>query len=262
MPSIGVIIFLVIFVGGWLVKLFNAVNEKNKGKQSPQADAQQRQDYEALARRRQQELQAQALQRRAKQNPSAQASVRQPVPDPATMSMAERIELARRRAAQQRGGVDPQQQARALQQAHEQAQHQARAQQSQAERIQAERARQQRITEARQQKQHARRQQQSKQPPKGRAATQRAAAAKSRDISQVAEAAQHKHDESHDRVLSKGQARAAKLQETAGDLGATGRGNNKALIDFSKLNRRSLRQAIVLREILGPPVALRDQQVY
>jgi len=262
MGGMGGIIFLVIIIGGWVIKAIAAANEnKSKGGSRPDRSGQPRVDYEELAERRRQELQQQAQQRRAQQGrgPSPQAQV--PQRDPATMSMAERIEMARQRASQQGGGqagrsqVD--QQAEALRRAQAEARQSADAQ---AERARQEQAARQRQQQQRQQQQHQRRVQQQNQPPPGRAATQRAASAKRRDLSHVSEDAQRKHDESHQRVLSATSARAAALQENRGRRKRSSSGGD--LLDFSKLNRKSLRQAIVLKEILDVPVALRDTPKY
>lgn len=264
MGSFGGIIFLVLIVGGWVIKAIAAANEnKSKGGGRPDRSGQPRVDYEELAARRRRELQQQAQQRRAQQGrgPSAQAQV--PQRDPATMSMAERIEMARQRASGQGGGqagrsqVD--QQAEALRRAQQEAQQHADAQ-ARAERARREQAARQHQQQQRQQQQHRRRVQQQSQPPPGRAATQRAAAASQRDLSQVSEDAVRKHDQSHERVLSKKSARAAKLQESKRRQKRSGSGSD--LLDFSKLNRKSLRQAVVLKEILDVPVALRDTPKY
>ena len=249
MNGLGGIIILVIVIGGWVVKAINAANEnkQSKGNRSNKPSV----DYEALAERRRQELQQQAQQRRAQQGQQRQPTQVQQR-DPATMSMAERIEMARQRDAQRRGRhVEVDQQAEALRDAQQQAQAEAR---GQAERARQEQVAQQRRAQQRQQQQRAR---QQNQPPQR--ATKPAAAApprRRRDLSTVAQDAQRKHKASHDRVLSKKAAGDAQTREQAANLGRPKR--RKALLDFCKLNRRSLRQAIVLKEILDPPVALRD----
>lgn len=254
MNGLGGIIILVIVVGGWIVKAISAANEskQNKGRRPGKP----RLDYEALAERRRQELQRQAQQRRAQQGRVQPTQVQQR--DPATMSMAERIEMARQRDVQRRGqptAVD--EQAQALREAQERAQQQARAQ---AERARQEQAAQQRRAQQRklQQQQRARQQNQ----PAPRSAVKQAAAAgrRRRDLSTVGEDALRKHQASHDRVLSKQTASDAQARELAANLGRHKR--RKPLLDFGKLNRRSLRQAIVLKEVLDPPVALRKDQPY
>ena len=243
MGNVGVIIFLVIFVGGWVIKLLNKMSEESQGKErkgSASGSTPSEQDYEALAEHRRQQLQAQARQRR--DHPPTQASTQPPAQDLAAMSMAERIELARQRQSRPAPRAEVQQRAEAMLRA-----------QQQAAQEQAEQARRAEI---------ARRQAQQQQAQRQRAAPQQAQQAPRRrdKLSGIPQREEHLHQASRQRVLSGKRGRGAKpaLAREA-DTGPRRR-RRKPLLDLSRLNRRSLKQAVVLKEILDQPLALRNPQ--
>ncbi|MEM9414242.1 MAG: hypothetical protein AAGA29_02035 [Planctomycetota bacterium] len=242
MSGIGPIIILVIVVGGWIIKAVTAINE-SKAKNEKRR---QRPDYDELAARRMAELQQQAQQQRVDTTQVGQR-------DLSSLSMAERIEIARQRAAQQQGGrpdIDLQSQA-------------LRQQQMQQERLRQQQLQQQQQRQQQQRQQQARRQQQqsqARQPQPAQSLRQQRAqkAAAKQSLSQIKQREARKHSESHERVHKTARRDKAVRRQEKMHAPASRAKRRNSLIDFSKLSHRSLRQAIVLKEILDKPVALRD----
>ncbi|MFI4862402.1 MAG: hypothetical protein ACIAXF_17185 [Phycisphaerales bacterium JB063] len=241
MSGIGPIVILIIVIGGWIIKAVNAMNE-SKAKREKSGN---RPDYEELAARRRAELQQQAQQR-------GPATLQATQRDPSSMSMAERIEMARQRAQQQQGGqgVDPRAEALRRQQQEAMRQRQQQEQAARQQRLQQEQARRQ---QQQQQQQRARQQQQQQQ----QTLKQQRAAAK-RTQQGIRQRDERLHRASHERV-HKTPKRDQAVRKLEAALAPGRRPKRKgALLDFGKLNRRSLRQAMILKEVLDKPVALRD----
>jgi hypothetical protein len=181
--------------------------------------------------------------------------------NPAQMTMAERIELARQRARQQ-AGVQGQgdQQAEALRQARARAEQQAKQQREQAQRQQAQReraARQQSDQRKREQIKQQRRRQQAEQEAQAQRqrrakqqrrtqSTKRATTGSKRE-SVVADSMQRIH-KGHEHTGPQVSRRKKK-----GPAGTTHRG-------LGLMDRNALRKAFIMKELLDKPVALRDPQ--
>lgn len=244
MSTVSIVIFLALFIGPMILKGIAAANKGRSENELSRKKKNRRQggDYDELARRRRAELQQLAQQREhQRQQPSGHIVMDQP--DLSTLTMAQRIELARQRAAQkQQGGVDPQTKAR-----HEKQQH-----------AQAQRARQQQQTEQQQQQRRAKAQQRAKleqtrkQQHQQQANQQRAA---SQQQSQPAAAPARRRRTATAAPVKDVWQELGTKQSRATQSRAT---DTFTPFDLGKLDARSLRQAFVMKELLDKPLALRD----
>ena len=251
MSGLGAIITIIIVVA-WVVKGLASVmgDQDNDGKKRPHRTLEEWDELQAQ-RRAQMSDQQQALSEMHAE--SAQVN-------PAQMTMAERIELARQRARQQ-AGLPPQEQAdtdarqRQLELAERRAREQReaelrdrrrRAEQERAaqqQRAQRERAQQQRRRQAQQEaEQQAQRQRRARQQ-------RRAQPARATTGSQREQAASR----------SQQRARQSRTQTSAAPLTPIA-GTGLSVESFKSLDRKALRQAFIMKELLDKPVALRDPQ--
>ncbi|MFK7789006.1 MAG: hypothetical protein AB8C95_05845 [Phycisphaeraceae bacterium] len=257
MSGLGAIITIIIVVA-WIVRGLSSVvgnqdqGEKRQGRSLEEWD-------EIQSQRRSQMTERQEALSEMRAESSAQ--------DPAQMTMAQRIELARQRARQQAGlsGQD-EAQAEALRRARQQAERQAQAQQQRAnaeqlarrqraereraaqqQRVQAERVKQQRRRQAQEQaEQQAQRQRRSKQQRRSQPNPARAATGSKRE-GVVNKSLQRVHkDHGHNVPTVSRIANTATVTQTADALGA--------------LSRSDLRKAFIMKELLDKPVALRGPQ--
>lgn len=258
MGGLGAIITIILVVG-WVVKgLSSAVGNKDEGTQRPQRSLEEWDELQAKRREARQGQQQAMSELRA--DSSSQ--------NPAQMTMAERIELARQRARQQAGlqGQDDQQ-AEALRRARAKAQQQAELQQrqnaqrqraqreqaAQQERAERERAQQKRRRQAEQQAQQeaqAKRQRRGNQQRRTRpqqSQSQPRAATGSKRENVVAKSMQRIH-KGHEHATPV----VAKLTSKTKGIGGVG--------SIGSLDRQSLRKAFIMKELLDKPIALRDPQ--
>lgn len=254
MGGLGTIITIIVVVI-WVVKGLAAAtgNDENSQKKRPARSLEDWDDIQAKRREAMSDQQQTLSQMRA--DSSAQ--------DPAQMTMAERIELARQRARQQagvQGQGDEQAEAlrRARARAEQKAQQERQAAQQRAQRERAEQqqdARRQRDERAKQQR---RRQEQAEQQAKQQRRTKQqrrqqktkrpsTATTGSKRESVVAESLQRIH-KSH----AHNAPAVTKLASRPRTIGT------KPTI--GSMDRSALRQAFIMKELLDKPVALRDPQ--
>lgn len=185
-------------------------------------------------------------------------------PAPSQMTMAERIELARQRARQQAGGQaqgDGQADAlrRARAQAEQKAQRERQVAQQRAEREQAvrqQRAQRERAERVKQQRrQHAQEQAEAQAKQQHRTKPQRRQRSQSPTRASTGSSREHVVAESMERI-HKGHAHAAPaVTKRAGK-----RKNFGVATPIGSLDRKALKQAFIMKELLDKPVALRDPQ--
>jgi len=257
--SIGVIVFLALVIGPWILKGIAAASNDRAEEEKSRKRRSQREgtDYDELARRRRAELQQLAAQRDQQRNaPSGHIVMDQP--DPASLTMAQRIELARQRAGQkQHGGhVDPHAQAfESMEAQHAQTQREQQIRQQRAnQQKQAQQQQAQRKAKAQQRAQveQARRQQQQQKQ------AQQIAAAKSHRKKRAASGTSAKQTQEAVQKPSSAAKRSRVRSATQGSSSSTS--NLFAPIDLKKLDARSLRQAFVMKELIDKPLALRTDQ--
>lgn len=255
MGGLGAIITIILVVG-WVVKgLSSAVGNNDEGQKRPSRSLEEWDDLQAK-RREALSDQQQAMSEMRAENSSQ---------NPAQMTMAERIELARQRARQQAGLPDQDdQQAEALRRARAKAEQQAqrqrqetaqrqRAQQERAarqERAERERIQQKRRRQAQQQAEQeaqAKRKHRSKQQRRSRSKSQPRATTGSKREKAVAQSMQRVH---------KGHVQSSPAVTKLADR-PTAEGTAASL---GLLDRQSLRKAFIMKELLDKPIALRDPQ--
>ena len=255
MSSFGILIAIIVVVG-WVIKGISSAmgNEDDTGRKRPKRSLEEWDELQARRREAKSEQQ-QALSEMRADNSSQ---------NPAQMTMAERIELARQRARQQAGVQDQgDQQAEALRQAQSRAQEQAerrareqreselRARQRRAEqqRAQRERVKQQRRRQQAEQEAQAQaqRQRRAKQQRRSQSKPATRATKGSRRESVVAESMQRIHQgHDHDGPKVTRRSKSAPVGASAAGLGL--------------MDRNALRKAFIMKELLDKPIALRDPQ--
>lgn len=258
MSGLGTIITIIIVIA-WIVKgLSSAVGNDENAKPKQGRSLEEWDDIQAERRAAGSERQDALADMRA-QNATQ---------DPAQMTMAQRIELARQRARQQAGlsGQD-EAQAEALRRARQQAERQAQQQQQNAEQIarqqrverqraaqqqaQRERVKQQRRRQAKEQAEQEaqQRQRSSKQQRRNQSKPQAMTGSRRESIVDMSiQRVQTDHDQAGPTVLQL--ANRSKASDTGVVLGP--------------LSRANLRKAFIMKELLDKPVALRhpDEELY
>lgn len=253
MSNFGILITIILVVG-WVIKGISSAmgNEDEGGKQRPKRSLEEWDELQAQRREAMSEQQ-QALSEMRSDTTSQ---------NPAQMTMAERIELARQRARQQAGVPDQggQQQAEVLRQARARAEQQAKQQRELAQRQQfareqaeqqrnqreRERIKQQRRRQAEQEAQ-AQRQQRAKQNRRTQSTGSKPAVTGSKREGVIADSMQRIHL-GHEHGAPKVTRRVAKS------------GAGLSVAGLGVLDRKALRKAFVMKELLDKPVALRDPQ--
>ena len=251
--NLGIIITIILVVG-WVIKGISSAmgNDDEGAKQRPKRSLEEWDELQAQRR------EAMSEQQRALSEMRSDTSSQ----NPAQMTMAERIELARQRARQQAGVPDQgdQQQAEVLRQARARAEQQAKqqrelAQRQQFAREQAEQQRNQRERERIKQQRRkqaeveaqAQRQQRARQNRRTQSTGTNQPAAGSQRKSIAAQSIQHVHL-GHEIGVPKVARRSVK------------RGAGITVAGLGVLDRTALRKAFIMKEILDKPVALRDPQ--
>jgi len=258
MGGLGALITIIIIVA-WVVKgLSSAVGNEDSAEKKRKRRSLEEWDQVQAQRREEMSEQQRAL--------SEMRSDASAAPDPAQMTMAERIELARQRARQQSGGAQQEDaQAEALrrararadqqtQQKRQAAQQQQRAEQERAARKKAarerERDQQHRRRVAEQKAREEQLERQRRRRTRGTRPKQRApkATTGSKRESVVAQSQQRVH-KGHEHAQKKAAKRAPAVSAAS---------NASAVL--GSLDRASLRKAFIMKELLDKPVALRDPQ--
>ncbi|MEM9347127.1 MAG: hypothetical protein AAGB26_10980 [Planctomycetota bacterium] len=248
MSGLGAIITIIIVVA-WIVKGLAAATgsddareKRRKGRSLEEWD----------------EMQA---QRREQQQALSDMSADSSSPNPAQMTMAERIELARQRAREQ-AGIPAQQgdsQAEALRQARARAEQQAEQQRQRAaqqQRAQRERTEQQRRAQQERAKQQRRRQaQRAEAEQQAQAQRQRQRRAKQQRRSQSGQQPRAKTGSQRERAVAKAMPQDSAVTKTSRRAGAIG---SETAVGLN--SRDALRKAFIMKELLDKPIALRDPQ--
>ncbi|MEM6257088.1 MAG: hypothetical protein AAGI37_02085 [Planctomycetota bacterium] len=249
MSGLGAIITIIIVVA-WIVKGLAAATGNDDAREKRRKGRSLEEWDEMQAQRREQQ---QALSDMRADSSS---------PNPAQMTMAERIELARQRAREQ-AGVPAQQgdsQAEALRQARARAEQQAEQQRRQAaqqQRAQRERAEQQRRAQQERAKQQRRRQAQraeAEQQAQAQRQRQRRANQQQRR-SQPRQQPRAKTGSQRERAVAQAMPQDTAVTKTSRRSGAIGGGTAVGLN-----SRDALRKAFIMKELLDKPIALRDPQ--
>jgi FtsZ-interacting cell division protein ZipA len=253
--TIGVII-TIIFVVAWVVKGLSAVmgnedsGEKQKGRSLEEWDEIQAKRREAASRQR-----SGTSQVRADAVPQ----------NPAQMTMAERIELARQRARQQAGLQNQgDQQDRARRQSRAQAEQQARQQREQAaqkQRAQREQAAQEQRVRVERERQLQQRRRQAQQQADQEAQAKRRHRTKQQRRSKPKQPVRAKTEMKRGGIITESVQRVhqghdhggPKLTKLATPTPPIGNSTN-----IGPLNRNNLRKAFIMKELLDKPVALRN----
>ncbi|MFN3168445.1 MAG: hypothetical protein ACE37H_15405 [Phycisphaeraceae bacterium] len=264
MGGLGSAIVIIIVITIWVIKGLQAVMNSGED-ESSQRKRRSLEDWDELQARRRAEM---ARQRGEEPLEELYADANAGQPDPSQMTMAERIELARRRARQQQGGGVPQASdpAEALRLAQQRAEREAEQRRTQAQRDQAQRAQAERERAARErERQVAERRRKAEQ----RAQAEREQLRKSRS--------RHKRPVSGAKQ-AKAASRTAKLPVPAiaassiGDKTGTARGASRLIeqgagrrrkktgVTLGPLDAASLRRAFVMKELLDKPLAMRNTQ--
>lgn len=264
----------VIFVGSMISSSLSKNKKKGGGaKRRPRggrADSGGRPSMDDLAAKRRRELQQKAQQRRqgGGSPPSRPGSPGGPTPDPSNMTMAERIARARaKQQYEQRAQGQPRRGPSLPSPDEVEAERQRRQAAALQRRDQeAALARQEQRVRAQREADEARRQQAARQ----QAARQQAArrAKPSRPARPAAPRPGHginvpDHEEVH-RLLEDASPPAGATEVGIAEIGSgrkrrrRGKSSRSSLIDFDRLSRADLRRALILKEVLDKPVALRD----
>lgn len=251
MGSLGTIITVIIVVA-WVVKGLASMtgNDEQADKSRKPRSLEQ---WDELQSQRREQL---SSQQQALSDARSQASR----VDTTQLTMAERIELARQRARQQAGVADEANgQAEALRRARLQAEQQAQAQRQQAQqraaqqraaqeravkerqRLELQRRRQLAQQQAQAQQRQTRAQQTQRRPSPAKPATARPVSTRQSVVAQSVKRVHEGHDHQGPRVQAPASA-----------------GRSISAHELGLNNRKSLRKAFIMKELLDKPLALRD----
>lgn len=244
----GAIITIIIVVA-WVVKGIASVmgNEEEAKKKGP---ARSLEEWDELQAKRREAASAQRQGLEAMRADSAQ--------NPAQMTMAERIELARQRARQQAGlQTQSDDQAEALRRARAQAERQAQQKRAQAQQA-AERERAARQEQASRQRERVK-QQRRRQAEQEAQRNQRRSKQRRSQSRPATATTGSKREAAVNQSQQRGNKRLSQAGFAAGTQAATTKPFGTAT-SLRKLDRAALRQAFIMKELLDKPVALRDPQ--
>jgi colicin import membrane protein len=249
MNTIGAVITIILVVG-WIIRGLSSVvgNDEQTGTKRPTRSLEEWDEMQAKRRAQMAERQDALSELRAESGAQ----------DPSQMTMAQRIELARERARQQAGlGQDgDREEALARRRAEEQAQQRREAQQrQQAERERVQRARRERERE----QQRRRRRAEQEAEEKSRSRRQRTSKQQRQQATSTRATTGSQREAAVSRAARRAQQKRAQPGPTLAQSSDT-QGVGITAAGIGKLDRRALRQAFIMKEVLDKPVALRDPQ--
>ncbi|MEO0474459.1 MAG: hypothetical protein AAF085_00625 [Planctomycetota bacterium] len=250
--NLGVIITIIIVVA-WVVRGIAAVMGDQDSAQKKRPGRSLEEWDEMQAERRAQLSDKQQTRTEARPETLAQ--------NPAQMTMAERIELARQRARAQ-AGLAPQDSADSDTQRREQARAEQQARQQREAELQARRQRAEQERAAQQQRaQRERAQQQRRRQAQQEAEQQAQRQRRSRQQQRRTRPAKATTGSQREQAVSRSQQRVrqSRVQPAAAQQPPTTE-SGFSVQSLKKLDRKALKQAFIMKELLDKPIALRDPQ--